>query len=498
MMHCYATFIGMKRHLTLILISMSLCVTGIIGLQFFWNYQNYKATIKAFNYDINSALNTAVNREIDLRHQKIIKKFKQWMADTTIVQISCNNNNRDSATVFNIKDTYSNVGEEGASVGFKNFKQKLKTITPGAKKFMINEFGDKILKEDLKKGIVYYYTQRLGDSLYKAFDQSKLNVADLNQLYKEELVSRGISETFKLSQGKSDHSNLYLTKQVNAALRRPYEKELISAAFNSPDFYFLQEMKWLIITSFLLVGITIFCFAYTVKTLLSQHRLSELKDDFINNMNHEINTPISSITITVEALKSFDYDDQTRKEYLGIIGHQTNKLTELAGKILSLNKLGKTAPGNYSCIELNSLIRRAIHDVSPLVKSNNANIKYIDHPQSLYIQAEEMAIINAFTNIIENAVKYNDNEASIEIVLLSSSKFAEISFIDNGIGIPEEFHDKVFDKFFRIPRGNTHNVKGYGLGLNFVKQVIQQHKGAVSLTANNPSGSIFTIKLPLV
>ncbi|SDF46855.1 His Kinase A (phospho-acceptor) domain-containing protein [Mucilaginibacter pineti] len=488
----------MKKRIALILILMTVCVAGITGLQLYWNYQNYKSTVKAFNHDINEALNTAVDKEIDQRHQKIIAKFKVWLTDTAFVQITCDTNNRHGRTVFHMRDTHPfDRDEKGVNLGITKFKIQLNKITPAAKRLFIDHFGDNILKEDLKKGIVYNYTQRLGDSLLTVYEKSKLNIAVLAKLYKEELRAKDIKTSFLLNPKNEGNQKLHLTKQVNTALRRPYEKEMVDAGFQSPDAYYLKEMKWLIITSLLLIAITLFCFAYTVKTLLSQHKLALLKDDFINNMTHELNTPLASIKLTTDALKLFDHSRNTQLEYLDIIGYQTEKLTALTAEILNTGKVDQHIRENNATIDLNELIEKAIHDLEPQSKSNHIHIQYQPYADNVFVKGDSSSLLNTFINIMDNAMKYAQGRALLHIVLSVKPKYVEVMFKDNGIGIPEEYRGKVFDKFFRVPKGNKHDVKGYGLGLSYVKQVVEQHRGTIAVAANNPAGSIFTIKLPL-
>src|ERR1700748_1874185 len=232
-------FIPVKKRIKLILILMSVCVTGITGLQLYWNYQNYNNTVNNFKHDINAALNTAVDKEIDQRHQQIITVFKGWLADTSFVQITCNTNNRDSATVFTLKDTHPYFARKDLSLSIVSFKEKLKSITPRARRIFIDYFSDVLVKEDLKKGVVYFYTPRLGDSLGKIFNSTLVNAKSLSKLYKQELLARNIDAPFKLYP-KTDR-DLFFTERINTALRRPYFKEPVFAGFESPGLYFLCE-----------------------------------------------------------------------------------------------------------------------------------------------------------------------------------------------------------------------------------------------------------------
>ena len=488
----------MKRHVNVILVLMSLCVVGIIGLQLFWNYQNYTRTVNAFRHDTNESLNTAVNLEMDQRRQQLINQTKGWLADTSFITITCDTKNRDSNTVFHINDTHPKfAGSTGISFGLGDFKPKLKRITPEAKQILINHFADRTVRKDLRKGFIYYYTQRLGDSLNKAHTKSRVSMHSLDSLYKKVLASKDIRASFRLNPGDTTGA-IFMTKSVNTSFARPYEKVLVRAGFESPDAYFLKTMKWVIISTLLLITIVLLCFGYTAKTLLSQHKLAELKDDFINNMTHELNTPLASIKITAEALKTFDYQPDQQDEYLNIISYQTEKLTDLTAQILNTNRLTKSTTENWQPVDVKTLVGKAIQDLSVRYNPQQAVITYQPGAEPLLIYGEAGGLLNVFTNIIDNAMKYTSKSRrpALDIRLLVRDKWVEIDFADNGIGIPAEYQTKVFEPFFRVPQGEIHDVKGYGLGLNYVSQVIRQHRGSIRVQPNQPCGSQFSIQLP--
>ena len=488
----------MKRHILLILVLMSLCVLGIVSLQLFWNYQNYRTTVRTFDHDINEALNNAVSKETDERQEAIIKQFKGWLADTSLVIITADHNNRDSSTVFYTEDAHPKFKEDKkrkAQFGLTYFKGKLDHITPEAKKYMIDHFGDRILKQDLKEGIIYNYTQMLGDSLEKVFFGSKVNIKNLTLLFKQELAAKNIDASFVINARNNTH--VYLTKKVNTNFRKPFEKDYVFAGFASPDIYFVKEMKWVIVTSLLLIFITIGCFIYTARTLLNQHKLAELKDAFINNMTHELNTPISSIKITAEALKTFKHRPEVQSEYLEIISYQADKLTNLTGQILETGKLTNNTNINWILINLNDLVASAIEDLKPQAESSLAIIDCKPSTKNLYVKGDPASLRSSLVNLIDNALKYTITKPDIGVEINDSTGYAIINITDNGIGIPQEYHVHIFEQFFRVPQGNLHNVKGFGLGLSYVWQVMKQHNGQIGVMNNNPSGSIFTIKLPL-
>ncbi len=490
----------MKRHIDLIMVLMSVCVISVIGLQLFWNYQNYRSTVKNFDHDINEALRVAVDRELDLRHGTIVKQVIAWMSDTSFIQITTNIRNRDHRTAFRVQDRHPyDPKDKGFSMSINHFDQKLTTITPSAKKYFIGHFANNIVRRDLKKGIVYYYTQRLGDSLQHAFFVSKLDRAKLDTLFKKELAARGIHTAFVIEPMNVHRKHPYFTHAVNTSMRRPYEKELIRAGFEGPGTYFIKEMKWVVVGTLVLLVVIIFCFGYTTKTLLSQHKLAELKNSFINNMTHELNTPLSSIKITVEALSTFEHDPKRSSEYLDIIRYQTDKLTDLTDQILNINGLVDRKKGDIKQVDLQALLQDSLKLLSPQLEARGACVTLDLDDFRTDIAAEPLSLLNAISNIMDNALKYNPNpDPRIDIKVSSTQRFVEISIADNGPGIPEEYRHKVFEPFFRVPQGNRHDVKGYGLGLSYVKQVIDAHHGTINLRDNGPHGSIFTIQLPLI
>lgn len=481
-------------HVNLILILMALCVVGIIGLQLFWNYQNYKSTRHTFRQAMNQTLKTAVNLERAQRHQQLINQVKEWLADTSFISITCDTKNLDSNTVFHINDRYPKVGgSQGISFGFGDFKPKLNRMAPEVKKKVIDRFTDTRVRQDLREGMVYYYTQRLGDRLRIAVDESHLQLAALDSIYKKQLRANDIPASFQLNPVDTS-GRVYLTQRISASLLRPNEKEWVRASFESPDRYFLKTMKWVIISTLLLVSISLLCFGYTANTLLSQRKLVQLKDDFINNMTHELNTPLASIKITAEALKTFAYNPAIQRNYLDIICYQTDKLTDLTAKILTTNRLAVVHKDDWEALDLNALVNQAIVDLTSQVQRQQALVLWQTEAEPLQVYGRSSSLVTAFTNLIDNALKYGSSTLTIK--LSGHRSWAAIDFADNGIGIPEEYRSKLFEPFFRVPQGNVHDRKGYGLGLSYVHQVVVQHGGMITVEANQPCGSLFRIKLP--
>jgi len=486
----------MQKKIVFVLVLMSCCVLGITGLQLYWNYKNYQTVVANFKKDANNALDVAVDKEMLYRKEQLVLKIKKWMNDTTILKITCDTTNKDHETAFTMEDVIPYYPDEKAdkiTMGISSFKDKVGKITPEAKAVFINHFAE-IIRSDLKESTVHYYTQGLGHKIENVFKDSRLDQTNFSKIYKQELAKRSISTSFKLNADSAKYKKLFVTHKVNTAFRRPYENAMVWAGLENPNQYYLREMKWLIISSFLLIGITLFCFYYTIKTLFNQYKLVAIKNQFISNMTHEINTPLSSIQVTTEALQQFNHDEDTRKKYLDIILYQTKKLTELSSEILSNAKLETTSFAIDEKLDLNELLLELIQK-QELV----ANHKLIYQPptEKLIIKGNKIHLTRSITNLIDNALKYNFSENPIvEIKLYRNNKEIILNIIDNGHGIADEYKTKIFDQFYRIPTGNVHDIKGYGLGLSYVKKVIDQHFGTIAVADHQPNGSIFSLKLP--
>lgn len=469
---------------------------GITGLQLYWNYQNYQTTVSSFKKDANNALNVAVDREMANRRERLYLKVKSWLADTAIVKVTCDTNNKERNTAFTMEDVVPYYPDEKASkvtIGISSYKEKIGKITPEAKAVFVEHFA-KIIKDDLNDGTTHYYTQGLGHRIEREFESNKVDKKTLIKFYRNELQNRKIYSMVTLNPKHLQIKNHFITNRVNTSFRSPYDQELVWASLENPSHYYLREMKWLIVSSFLLIGITLLCFYYTISTLFNQYKLVAIKNQFISNMTHEINTPLSSIQVTTEALQKFDLNKETTKKYLDIILYQTNKLNQLSGEILDHAKLETLSFPMNEKINLNELIIRVINDfklTAPHV------FKYVNDDEAAIIKGNTAHLSRSIANVLENAIKYNDaTEPMVHIKLYRTNKGLNLSIADNGPGIADAYKDKIFEQFYRIPTGNIHDTKGYGLGLSYVKKVVVQHHGTIDVFDNQPNGSLFSINLP--
>lgn len=257
---------------------------------------------------------------------------------------------------------------------------------------------------------------------------------------------------------------------------------------NSPWFYLI-----------IIVGLILIFFGFTIGVIFKQKRLSEVKTDFINNMTHELKTPISTIGLSSETILREDMSDNPEKlqRYAGIIYKENKRLENQVERVLNIAKLDKDdLELNKSELDIHEIIEEAKDNFEFNQLDNGGKIEIHLNAEHDKVLADEVHITNVIYNLLDNAVKYCKNTPSISVSTRNEKKGLVIEFTDNGIGIKREDHKMIFDKFYRVPTGNVHDVKGFGLGLYYVKLIVQQHKGIINLRSQLNQGTTFSIWLP--
>lgn len=252
----------------------------------------------------------------------------------------------------------------------------------------------------------------------------------------------------------------------------------------------------------LIVASTIIVFLvfwFTWRNLIEERRLSELKSDFINNMTHELKTPLSTITVAGKTLekKQIISDPDKIIETAGLIGKQSVHLNQLINTILEVSYLERT---EFELDRHKVVIDELMHDIvtSYLTSCNGcAEIEEDYRTDGISVYADLVYLTTMITNLLSNAVRYCDRDPVIRISTVTDTSFIEIIIADNGIGISRDHLDHIFDKFYRVPHGNIHKIKGLGLGLYYVKRIATAHGGDVSVASKPGRGSTFRIKLPI-
>jgi signal transduction histidine kinase len=325
------------------------------------------------------------------------------------------------------------------------------------------------------------------------------------RLFQRECKAKGINiDVYEVMfYGKNGHGQYYTPpgmKMVDAGLVKYHnvEGDYTYEVFVTPltDIY-LHRMRGIILTTILIIVFLAFAFWYLIRTIISLRSIEEMKDDFTNNMTHELKTPIAVTYSAVDTLLNYKQGDDKEKrvQYLKICEEQLKRLSGLVEKILSMSmERRKTLAMNKEDVKLRPMIENMAKEFQ--LKNDKKMAFLIDvSPEDMTIHADPMHISNAISNIIDNSIKYSGDEVEIRVKAFRQTDHDIIVLSDNGIGISEENQKRIFDKFYRVGHGNRYNVSGYGLGLYYVRQIIQRHEGSITVESTMNKGTTFTITL---
>lgn len=275
----------------------------------------------------------------------------------------------------------------------------------------------------------------------------------------------------------------------------------IDFAVENNMLFIVKKMQWVLLISITIVGVTAWAFLYMLRTIFEQKRMSDIKNDFFNNMTHEFKTPIATVSLAVEALTNNEvlHNSQRSSEYLTICQLELSRISTLVDKVLRMAAFEKNEVNLYfQSTDIHQLIRNVISTMQPQLAKKNAIVHLSDKAEALpMMMLDRDHISNVFYNLIENGLKYSTNLPLIKIDLRCETAGLKISVEDNGIGIPNTYHDRVFENFFRVPTGDIHNVKGFGMGLSYVATIIKMHRGEINLISKLGEGSTFIVNLPI-
>lgn len=264
--------------------------------------------------------------------------------------------------------------------------------------------------------------------------------------------------------------------------------------------FVFKSLGWMISGAVLFTLILIAAFYLTVSTMLKQKKLSEIKSDFINNMTHEFKTPLATISLAVDALKNDKVkQDAGKMEYFsGIIKEENKRMNKQVETILQAAQLDKQEIQlNLKPLHIHEIIYRSMDNLRLQLQDKGGTMEATLEATNDLMQADEVHITNLISNLLDNAVKYSKENPAIKISTKNVGNNIRIVIEDNGIGMSKETLKRIFEKFYRAHTGNLHNVKGFGLGLSYVKTMVEAHEGNIKAESVLGKGSTFTIDLPL-
>lgn len=340
----------------------------------------------------------------------------------------------------------------------------------------------------------------------------RLDTTQVREMFKNQLNERGIKETFELAvlNNKDQflplghvEDSLILKEQGVTAKLFPNDiigrNNYLSVYFPNKNYHVFRSVWLPIVSSAIFFAIILFCFIYAIKVIIRQKALSDTKNDFINNMTHEFKTPLATVSLAVEALQDPDLLSQSkfRNRYLGIIKDENKRLVAQVENVLQAAALDKKDfKLKIEPINIKQLLEESIDHISLQLEQKNGSITFIDNLSNPMVEGDVFHLTHIINNLLDNANKYSPEKPKITLEVKDDSDFINLTVKDEGIGMSKEAQRKIFDKFYRVPTGNVHDVKGFGLGLSYVKTMIEAHHGTISVQSDTGKGSTFTINLP--
>lgn len=366
----------------------------------------------------------------------------------------------------------------------------LKPVTIG-KQFSPGEIRDKFLKA--------FTRYHIGDIKFE-FAVALLDRIGLNNNYFE-IQSANFLPVFD----DSTHSytfNAGILPPSGTAGENLSPDEILIVSIPDLQGYVFRSLRWRMVASVLFTLIILSAFYLTVRTMLRQKKLSEVKNDFINNMTHEFKTPIATISLAVDALRNPKVqDDPVKMGYFsGIIREENQRMNRQVETILRASQLEKQETElHLKPLHVHAVIREVVGNFALQLQDKNGQVDLQLDAATDLIDADEVHFSNLVNNLVDNAVKYarEDIPPHIRISTQSRPRLFVMRIEDNGIGMSRDTLKRIFEKFYRAHTGNVHNVKGFGLGLSYVKTMVEAHHGQIRAESTLGKGSVFILELPL-
>jgi signal transduction histidine kinase len=472
----------MRYNLKLLAMITGVAIFGIIVLQIFWLQNAYKEQKDRFSADVENAVTEA--------------RVNSLLAATIKFKLN------DSILNGDIEDTIhlSIVSTSEDSAAARKLMQMTKS--PDSLLLYTKELIAQSITSAKGKHKNFYATKGTTNSELEPF-----NLRAFRNILEDALQKRNVRTPFGVSliennkiQSSTIDTNVFNNAVIKSSLvsAEPLVAGKIQLAFPDAGSYILHKILWILVTSIVLIIFCCVSFSIMVIMFFRQKKVSEIKNDFMSNMTHELKTPLSSVSVALQLMQDKDISEMQRAEFFQVAENEVSRLNMLIDKVMKMAAFEKNAIKiNKEQTVLKPLIEKTIQAFSPILKKQNAQINLNVIPEAMELFIDKVHFTNVMHNLIDNALKYNDKkEPLIEISAIENNEQITIFIKDNGKGIPESYINRIFEKFFRVPSGNIHETKGYGLGLSYVKAIIDLHEGTIAVNSKPGTGTTFTIQLP--
>ncbi len=514
---------------------MTVSLVGIVTVQVYWINNAVQTKRDQFKNDVKLSLARAVERvnedefsEFQLKYTPILEAAKDinsteirniilQQIDTTGKQILSY-----GQTIIEevIKAPVDFLAKDSSSIYFKKVRGRVDiTINSnnnaGADSDFLNN-NNEIKYTNIKRfPEVEESWMRNVFREFKALTpiNQRVNNRELNSILKDEFAKRNINIDFKygvysrdgfLTNLKSGYYTIDKTNSIGYPFFMDENDETaftIFVTFPGQKEHILSDISDILLLSVFFIFIIVVAFSSSLYQLIRQKKISEIKSDFINNMTHEFKTPIATINLALDAIKNPKIINDNEKviRYANMIREENKRMHGQVENVLRISRLEKNQLEiNKVAIDMNDVIEEAISHVSLLIDDKGGSINCHFEALQSEIYGNQFHLTNVVVNMLENALKYSEETPKIDVYTESTAKYFIFKIKDEGIGMSKNAQKYVFNKFYREHKGNIHNVKGHGLGLAYVKEIVENHHGTVLVESEKGKGSLFTVKLPLV
>ena len=520
-----------KKIFVLIIVLMSVALVGIILVQVFWIKNTIDITEKQFTSNVQFSLAKVSDdirqREFDDFYKKLAETYQEGerLKESDIrkfifEKLDTVNNERFTYSQSIIEANYKVPTEffENDSINFTEvFSKEEFVVVRDVNVDSDGVFNDIPEEKYVKIGRLESAEKATLEPWFDAYTNrlpihQRVSKQEITFRLERELLSRGIDTDFKYG----IYNNGLATQVKSGYFRKEASRNYMVPMFADEDgnsdyqlyVTFPQKKNFIMSSIVEILGLSIFfiliiilAFVSALYQLIKQKQISEIKTDFINNMTHEFKTPIATINLALDAIKNpkIISDEEKVQRYVSMIRTENKRMHAQVENVLRISKLEKNQLEVVKeALDIHDVISDAITHVDLIVNDRRGSIKSHLNAQLSEFLGNAFHFKNVIVNILDNAIKYSEKEPRIEINTENTAKNIIIKISDNGIGMSKSVQKNVFKKFYREERGNIHNVKGHGLGLSYVKKIVEIHQGEVYVESEKGQGSTFIIKLPLI
>lgn len=469
-----------RKAIIAIIVLMSTALIGVSVIQFFWIKWSLNLKERTFDDKVIFALNRV--KEQLLENTKAAPFLQEYQKEKIL---------RKKTGGFNLYDKIINGKDDWE-------KQKLEyeiwsnLLLTDPTSFLEDIDKDKLsfyLKTELaSQGVTLEYE-------YGVYSNKTESYLILNDNYLVEMGHEGqASNVDNVSDLEKSQYKVSLFEYKAAD-----EPGSLNVFFPRKQGFLWQNILPILILSVLFTGLILFCFSYTIYVILRQRKISEIKTDFINNMTHEFKTPIATISLASDSIGSprIINDESKVRRFLGIIKEENKRMLSQVEKVLQMAKIDrKEIKLTATDINLDELVESAVEHAQLKLDERGGSISVDYLADNPIVEGDKTHISNVLHNLLDNAEKYTTATPEIKIVIREEKKGVKVTIKDNGVGMSKDSQKQIFEKFYRVHTGNLHDVKGFGLGLSYVKAIVEAHSGTVSVKSELGKGSSFSIYLP--